>query len=126
MNGENQTILLVDDDKMQLELLEEMLKTDYAVVKTTSGREALGYLYGGAVPNIILLDILMPHMDGWETFNRMRAISVLQNVPIIVLTSVEGADEEKRALAMGAADYITKPVNAKELKERIQSAIEKK
>jgi DNA-binding response OmpR family regulator len=125
MSGKNQEILLVDDDEIQLALIEGILKTEYAVVQTKSGGEALGYLYGGSVPDLSLLDILMPRMNGWETFNRIRAISVLQNVPIVFLTSLEGTEEEKRALVMGAADYITKPINAKELMERIKNVIEK-
>jgi putative two-component system response regulator len=125
MSGKNKTILLIDDDAIQLAYIENILKTEYAVIKTQSGGEALEHLYGGLVPSLIVLDILMPHMDGWEAFNRIRAISVLENVPIIFLTSLKGTNEEERALAMGAADYIMKPFNAKELMQRIQSAIEK-
>jgi putative two-component system response regulator len=125
MSGKKQEILLVDDDAIQIALLEDMLKTEYAVVSTRSGGEALEYLYGGSVPDLIVLDIVMPRMDGWETFNRMRSICALQNVPIIFLTSLGETQEAERARAMGASDYITKPVNANELMERIQNAIEK-
>jgi putative two-component system response regulator len=67
----------------------------------------------------------MPFMDGWEAFNRIRAICALRDVPIIFLTSLEGAVEEQRALAMGAADYITKPFDVKALMGRVKNAIEK-
>ena len=65
----------------------------------------------------------MPNMDGWEVFNRIRGISLLTNVPIIFLTTVEGTSEEQRGFSMGAADYITKPFSRKELEERIKRVL---
>jgi putative two-component system response regulator len=123
MNGKKQTILLIDDDEIHLAFIESILKTEYEMVKTKSGAEALDYLYGGSVPDLILLDILMPQMDGWETFNRIRAICALQDVPVIFLTSVEEIKEAERARVMGAADYITKPFRIRALKEKIKNVI---
>jgi DNA-binding response OmpR family regulator len=67
----------------------------------------------------------MPKMNGWEAFNRIRGISLLKNVPIVFLTSVDEKEEEKKGIRMGAADYIVKPFNSKELIERIESILGK-
>jgi putative two-component system response regulator len=123
---EKKKILLVDDDELQLTLAENILKNEYEVYKAHSGNEALQYLYNSHfVPDLILLDILMPHMDGWEAFNRIKAIGLLQNVPIIFLTGVTEGAEKKRALEIGAADYITKPINQGDLLKRLKEILEK-
>jgi len=67
----------------------------------------------------------MPEMDGWEVFNRIKALSLLKNVPIVFLTAVKTTLEEKRAYEMGAADFITKPYVKEDLLERILKVIEK-
>jgi len=119
-------ILLIDDDLIQHHIVENMLKDDYEIFMVKSGKDALGYLYDGSfVPRLILLDILMPEMDGWEVFNRVKALSLLKNVPIIFLTAVNTTSEEKRAYEMGAADFITKPYVREDLLERIVKVIGK-
>jgi len=119
-------ILLVDDDEIQLEIAKNMLGDKYEIYMTKSGKEALNYLYNSCfVPSLVLLDILMPEMDGWEFFNRIKAISFLKNVPIIFLTSVNKADGEKRAFDMGADDFITKPYDNDKLLGRIEEILER-
>ena len=115
------TILLIDDDDIHLTAAESLLEDEYEVYKATSGNEALKYLYNkGFIPNLILLDILMPDMDGWEVFVRLRAIGFLRKIPIVFLTSVEGEEEQKKARLLGAADYIIKPYNVTDLKSKIK------
>jgi CheY-like chemotaxis protein len=116
-------LFVVDDDEIYLSMLESILKDKYEVVTAKSGKEALGYLIKGVVPNLILLDILMPDLDGWETFNRLRAISFLQDVPIVFLTSVAEPEEVERAQDIGAADYITKPYDKDDLLNRIDKVL---
>jgi DNA-binding response OmpR family regulator len=121
MEKEKKRILLIDDDEIQHQIAENMLNSEYEVFKAKSGNDALGYLYNGSfVPHLILLDILMPEMDGWEVFNRIKALSLLKNVPIIFVTSVNTTEEEKRAYEIGAADFITKPFTKDDLLERIK------
>jgi putative two-component system response regulator len=121
---EKKKILLIDDDEFQHQILENMLKVEYELFKAKSGDDALNYLYNGSfVPQLILLDILMPEMDGWEVFNRVRAISLLKNVPIIFVTSVDTTEEEKRANEIGAADFIKKPFTKSDLMERIEKVM---
>ena len=118
-------IFLVDDDEIHLTMLESILKDKYEVIAAKSGKDALEYMLSGVVPNLILLDILMPNLDGWETFNRLRAISFLQDVPIVFLTSVSESAEVEHAQEIGAADYITKPYNRDDLLVRIEKILNK-
>ena len=118
---EKKKILLVDDDEIQLTTIEILLKDDYEIYKATSGNEALKYFYNHEfTPNIVLLDIIMPEMDGWEVFNRIRAIGFLRDVPIVFLTSVKEEEEQEKARLLGAADYIIKPYDITDLKSKIK------
>ena len=118
-------ILAVDDDEIYLAMLEAILKDKYEVITAKSGKDALGYLLKGIVPNLILLDVLMPDLDGWETFNRLRAISFLRDVPIVFLTAVTESAEVEHARKIGAADYITKPFDRNDLLNRIEKVLNK-
>ena len=107
-------------------MLFRSLKDEYEVFKAKSGSEALQYLYSSEfVPNLILLDIMMPDMDGWEVFNRIRCISLLKKVPIAFLTALTESSDEKRAFEIGADDYIRKPYNREELLSRIKVILDK-
>ena len=122
---EENVILMVDDDEIQLEIATLHLKYRYKVVTAKSGKEALDLLIHGLTPNLILLDIMMPSMDGWETFNRLKAISYLQNVPIVFLSSATEKSVIDRAFEMGAADFIGKPLTKKNLCDRINKVLNK-
>ena len=123
--NEKRKLLLVDDDEIHLAITGNMLKSDYDIITVKSGKEALTHLIKGTVPDLILLDIIMPNMDGWETYNRIRGISLLRDVPIAFLTSVDGKTEEQHAHEMGAADFIPKSCKKDEFLTRIDSIIEK-
>ncbi|WP_035399402.1 response regulator transcription factor [Exiguobacterium sp. OS-77] len=111
------TIALVDDENRMLELLELYLQADYRCIKLNSGREILNVLENEK-PDLIILDVMMPKMDGFETCERIRQIST---IPIILLTALDGKEEIVRGLQLGADDYIVKPFDGEELKARIQS-----
>ena len=124
MDHDKIKILLIDDDVIQHQIVENMLSAEYEVIKVKSGNDALSYLYNGSfIPNLILLDILMPEMDGWEVFTRVRAVSILKNVPIIFVTAVNTSAEEKKAFDLGAADFLRKPYNKDDLISRVNKAI---
>jgi len=113
-------ILLVDDDEIHLLTAELCLKDEYDVYKAKSGDETLKCLRKNEfVPDLIMLDIIMPKMDGWELFGKIRDINGFQNIPILFLTSVDDKEEEKKARDLGAADYITKPLEIIVLKNAI-------
>ncbi len=122
-NKNKKKILLVDDNEVQLSIAKTQLKRKYEVTSAKSGKEALDHLFHGLIPNLIILDILMPDMDGWETFGRLRAISKLHEVPIVFLSSINDQKEIDRAFDMGAADFLVKPCSSKEFMGRIGKAV---
>jgi CheY-like chemotaxis protein len=119
-------ILVVDDSEIDLDLVEMMLQDKYTILPTKSGKEALDYLLHYNNVDLILLDLIMPEMDGWETFNRIKDLGYISNVPIAFLTSVHGIDEQNHAKEIGAADYIFKPYTREELLKRIKIILSKK
>jgi len=123
--NEKRKLLLIDDDEIHLAITGNMLKGEYEIISAKSGKEALGYLLKGVVPNLILLDIIMPNMDGWETYNRIRGISLLRDVPIAFLTSLDGKEEAQQAQEMGAADFIPKSCEKNEFLTRVDAIIMK-
>ncbi|MCL2190724.1 MAG: response regulator [Treponema sp.] len=123
ITGEKKRILVVDDDATQLEFVEVILKDEYDVVTVTSGQGALEHLSQDFAPSLILLDVLMPEMGGFETFDKMQATGHIRNVPVIFLTSVNSPEEIRRALELGAIDYITKPYAMENFTNRVRNAI---
>jgi len=126
MDNEMKKILIVDDNEVHLVIAENILKGQYEITTAKSGKEALALLSKGYMPNAILLDVLMPEMDGWETYNKIKGISLLRNVPIAFLTSLDGVREKLYASRIGAADLISKPYEGPELLNRIEKMINKK
>lgn len=115
-------LMVIDDDVSLLKTLENMLMTQgYVVSLAKSGKQALNALSKGNTPDLILLDIAMPDMDGYATFKEIKAI---QNVPIIFLTSMEDMQAELAGLELGAIDYITKPFVKDILLARIKNHLQ--
>jgi DNA-binding response OmpR family regulator len=113
-------ILLIDDSQEMTWLLKRALaRDDYEVEVAHSGNEGLRQAYAFQ-PDLILLDIMMPGMDGWEVLHRLREFS---DVPVIMLTAVGGADKTVMGLDIGADDYITKPFEIEELKARVRAIL---
>lgn len=119
-------ILIVDDTKANIEVLEGALaQEDYSVHVALSGARALE-LVERVPPDLVLLDVMMPEMDGYETFRRMRMIPRCREVPVIFLTAQAESANEMRGLSLGADDFIAKPFNQKLLKLRIRNQLERK
>ena len=103
-------ILCVDDDISMLNTIEDILiNAGYAVTLAKSGKQALDFLKKGIEYQMILLDVDMPVMDGYQTFKAIRELDTAQTTPIIFLTGMDGPDFEIKGWEYGAADYITKP-----------------
>src|SRR3954471_22484653 len=118
MNGSR--ILVVDDDADIRGLLRELLERTGALVhEAADGREALRMLYD-ARPELIVLDIAMPEMDGWQTLERIREMT---DVPVLMLTAREGALEAARGLRPGPDDSAQKPFGRQELLARVQALL---
>jgi len=118
-----QSILVVDDNAVNLKALQEILKNNYKVYLAPSGERALAFLER-AVPDLILLDIEMPGMDGLEVINRLKQDSRWLDIPVIFLTALEDRAKEEQAFQMGAVDYILKPISAGVVMKRIHLHIE--
>jgi methyl-accepting chemotaxis protein len=119
--NEMKKILLVDDDKTYLDVASSILKKDFEVIVAATGKEALQMFYQGLNPNLILLDLLMPEMDGWDTFERIRGISKLHNTPIAICSGSDDSNNMAQAKKMGAADFIQKP--CKDLLDRVKKLV---
>ena len=116
-------VLIVDDDEIHLEMTRNILGSKYEVTTVKSGKDALALFYKGFIPNLILLDIIMPHMDGWDAFGRLKAISTLHEVPIAFFTSSRQTEDRNRAKEMGAIDYIMKPFQTNDLLARVEKIL---
>jgi methyl-accepting chemotaxis protein len=116
-------ILVVDDDATHLTATKAMLEENYEVITAKSGNEALILFYRGLVPSLILLDLIMPDMDGWITYERVKAISNVHAVPVAFFTASEDPADRTRAQKMGAVDFILKPTKKNELLERLSKLI---
>ena len=122
---EKKLILLVDDNDVFHTVTEQILKDAYDIISVRSGKEAVEYFLDGAgqIPDLILLDLVMPDMDGWLTYNRLRKIDEIKDTPIAIVTSVSGAPAENHAQYVGVADFIAKPFNKSDLLERVKKII---
>jgi methyl-accepting chemotaxis protein len=122
---ERQKILIVDDDVIHLEMVDAVLKDKYDVFTAQAAKEALNLFYQGLVPQLILLDLVMPEMDGWDTYGRIKDISGLHDTPIAFFTSSDDQSDLQRARKMGAVDYIRKPYDKDDLLHRVGKIIKK-
>ena len=102
-----------------LAVTKQLLEETYEVVTALSCEGALKLLYQGLDPSFILLDLMMPDVDGWSTYERMKGLSKLHHVPIAIFTSSDDPMDKDRATKIGADDYIRKPCKKSELLERI-------
>ena len=119
-------ILLVDDDKIHLEITEFVLKDEYDIFMVKSGEEALEFLgKSQIIPDLILLDVLMPMMNGWIVFDKINDIAALKFTPIMFYTSLDEESAKEKAYEMGAFDYITKPCERSVLLNKIRSTLQK-
>jgi methyl-accepting chemotaxis protein len=125
VGNEKQKILVVDDDVMHLKMVETGLLNDYDVSTAKSGKEALALFYQGLVPQLILLDLIMPEMDGWATYVKIKAISGLYGTPIAFFTVSSDPKDIEHAHEMGAVDYIKKPINKDDLLNRVGKILKK-
>ncbi len=116
-------VLIVDDTPNNIQVMMETLRDEYAVIAALDGRKAL-YLAGGDnPPDAILLDVLMPGMDGYEVCRILKSDKRTRDIPVIFVTSGDDEDDEQKGLSLGAVDYIHKPLRPALLKSRLRSHI---
>ncbi len=117
-------ILIVDDVHENLHVLVGILRNEFAVVVATSGPKALELATRQPAPELILLDIRMPGMDGYEVLHRLKSDPVTADIPVIFVTALAETADEAVGLRLGAADYVTKPVNPELLLLRVRNQLE--
>ena len=120
------TILVVDDNAENLFLILDLLKDKYRVKVANSGEKALRYLESSDAVDLILLDIMMPGLSGYDVIKVLKKDIKTKDIPVIFLTAMRNVEDEQKGLEMGAADYITKPLSASIMLSRIKTQLENK
>lgn len=120
MLTDEKTLLLVDDEPTNLQVLRNILSDEYRLLFAKDGARALE-LARSKQPDLILLDVMMPNMSGYEVCETLKADSGTSPIPIIFVTAMSEASDEAHGFALGAVDYITKPVNAATVRARIKT-----
>ena len=115
------TILVVDDTPGNLALMSSLLKGDYTVKIANSGEKALNIAASDSPPDLILLDIMMPGMDGYEVCRRLKRDPRTMSIPVIFITAKTEGEDEKKGLELGAIDYITKPISPPIVMARVKN-----
>ncbi len=116
-----QSILVVDDTPENIDVLRNILAEDYRIRVATSGEKALKIIYSDEPPDLILLDIMMPGLSGLEICRRLKANPDRRRIPVIFVTAMSSIEDEERGLALGAVDYITKPISPPIVKARVRT-----
>ena len=120
------SVLIVDDVPANIKMLREVLKDDYDIRFAMSGKAALDLLKTSDLPDLILLDIMMPEMDGYDACQQLKADPATQSIPVIFITSRDDEADEVKGFDMGAVDYITKPFSIPVVRARVQTHVELK
>lgn len=113
-------VLLVDDTKTNIDILVQTLKDDFKLGVALNGRKALDYISRNPV-DLILLDVLMPEMDGYDVCCKLKENPATRDIPIIFITAMDSPEHKTRGFEMGAVDYITKPFDVTEVKARVKT-----
>jgi diguanylate cyclase (GGDEF)-like protein len=121
-----QTILIVDDAKSSITVLAELLKSDFKVRAATSGEKALEIAFSDNPPDLILLDVVMPDMNGYEVCKLLKESSQTKSIPVIFITGKVSEEDEIYGFSIGAVDYITKPFKPVIVRARVNTHAELK
>lgn len=124
MNGEQKnSLLIVDDETANLKLLTHILNPYYIIYTATNGLNAIEKAQE-FIPDLILLDIIMPGMDGYQTLTELKKIEKVQKIPVIFITGLNSDEDEERGLSLEAADYISKPFSTQIIRLRVRNQIQ--
>jgi diguanylate cyclase (GGDEF)-like protein len=117
------TLLIVDDEKQNRALLTELLQGEHRIILAKDGKQALQRAHEH-LPDLILLDVLMPEMDGYSVIRELKNEAATRNIPVIFITALDSAGDEERGLELGAVDYISKPFNPAIVRVRIHNHLQ--
>lgn len=117
------TVLLIDDDVNLTEIVRLTLKHEgFSVLSASNGKEGLA-LAAGKKPDLVILDVNMPVMDGWDTLGQIRGLKATQKIPVLMLTTQGLVGDVDRAMQLGATSYIVKPFDMKRFIEKVKSLL---
>lgn len=125
-SADMQKVLIVDDTPENIQVLMETLKGKYKIVAAINGQKALQMAAMDPIPDIILLDIMMPGLDGYQVCEKLKSNEKTRNIPVVFVTAMSQEDDEQKGLDLGAVDYITKPFRPGIVKSRVQNHLELK
>jgi DNA-binding response OmpR family regulator len=118
-------ILVVDDEPLNLELMEGVFSKDYEVFKASNGIDAL-IMVEKTLPDLIILDVMMPNMNGYEFCRHIKRDIKTRTIPVLMITSLKEEKDKLNAIESGADDFLSKPVDINKLRSRVKSLIEAK
>lgn len=116
-------ILVVDDERFNVKVLSDILKPTYKVMAAINGSQALKAARSDNQPSLILLDIMMPEMDGYEVIAQLKADDLTRDIPVIFVTAMESDEDREKGIALGAVDFINKPVSPDTVLETVKQYI---
>lgn len=125
MNAKQSSILIIDDNEINTQLLSGLLAHEYSIYTASGGIEGLE-IAKNELPDLILLDVSMPQMDGYMVCEELKENVYTRNIPVIFVTAMDDMEDEARGLELGAIDYITKPFSHQIVKARVRNHIELK
>ena len=118
--SEQAVILVVDDQPINIQVIYQILGGSYKILMATSGAQAIK-VCTDSLPDLVLMDVLMPEQDGLETCRQMKAQETIADIPVIFVTAAQQQEEEDACWQAGAVDFIQKPVNANTLRHRVNA-----
>lgn len=121
-----QTILIVDDEPINIKTLKAFLQTEHKILFATDGLKALEIAQSDEPPDLILLDVMMPGMDGYSVCKKLKSDEKTKNIPVIFITGKTDDDDETKGLEFGAVDYIKKPINDAIVRARVRTHLDLK
>ena len=121
MSDERSTVLVVDDTPENIQILRELLRADYKVKAATDGEKGLRIARAEPHPDIILLDVMMPGLSGYEVCRQLKADPLTAEIPVVFITAKTDAEDEQRGFELGAVDYVTKPFNPTVVQARVRT-----
>lgn len=117
-------VLVVDDKSSISNLIVQLLRSSYEVTAKSNGEEAMSWLQAGNVPDLIVSDLEMPRMDGFELITQLKESGYFADIPIMILSSRDSSEDRVKCLKLGAEDYLMKPFNPEELLIRIEKTLQ--
>lgn len=121
--GEKPKILVVDDERFNVKMIADLLRTDYKVMAAISSEQALKAARSANPPDLVLLDVMMPGMDGYEVCRQLKSDAATCDIPVIFVSGADQTADQRRAFEEGAVAFLTKPVSPDALLDTVRAQL---